>query len=458
MNKTSELTDFQNKFFWVFVFSALMCFSPLKTLAYFIPFIIVIFLLIFSSERLIIFAKMIKFIVILTAVFLIYFIISDSSDFSKQNYLLAIVTFSCFIPLFVLDYRKLGNQALLRKTLGFLLILFSVEGIVGIVQGVFGFMQNGIFSADNGDIVQGTIFPHLRPENTFSNPMFAISMILIFISLTARIFYFHERKNWLIIIGLLSIVLASVVHAIIFLGLAILISLFIVRPKLKDLGINSVKSKVASMGLIIIFIMATAYFIGDNFKNIPDFYNLIVSEKVPRSTIVTNVLVDIPHDTPSSRWLGLGPGQFSSRASLIGSGTFIGGYNDARSITFLEPRASSSVKQYLIPLIEAWAGVTWSSSTFQPYLSLLTIIAEVGFIGLGIFLYFVGKVVVSVKNTIEKEPEKKSLGFVFLTGFVFIFLLGFQENYYEVPQAIFIGVLTLQILYAIIKAPPQTNR
>lgn len=381
---------------------------------------------------------------------------SESSDFSKQNYFLAIITFSCLIPLFVIDYKKLGNQILLKKILNFLLVLFVVEGIVGVIQGIFGFIQNGFFSADNGDIVQGTIFPYLRAENTFSNPMFAVSMILIFICLLIRVFYFRERGNWLIATGLLAIILASVVHALVFLVLATLFSFILIKPNLKDLVIKTIRSKIVFTIATIFFVFATVYFIGDNFKNIPNFYNLIINEKMPRSIIASNVLTDIPRDIPSSRWIGLGPGQFSSRASLIGSGTFIGGYNDAKSITLLQPRASSSVKQYLIPLIEVWANVTWSSSTFQPYFSLLTIVAEIGFIGLGVFLYIIGKIIVSVIQTVRADPSKRVLGFIFLTGFSFIFLLGFQENYYEIPQAIFIGILALQVLYAIIKIPSET--
>jgi hypothetical protein len=34
------------------------------------------------------------------------------------------------------------------------------------------------------------------------------------------------------------------------------------------------------------------------------------------------------------------------------------------------------------------------------------------------------------------------------TGSVFLLLLGFQENYWEVSQAIFVGCMLLKVLYA----------
>jgi len=395
-------------------------------------------------------SKLFKIAILLSIIYLLYFFIYEKVGFSSQNYLLSILTLSSFLPLFVIEKKEIANLALLKKMLSFLLYLFFFEGILGIVQGIYGFIQNGFFDVNNGDTVQGTIFPHLRTDNTLSNPMFAISMVLIFIGLLVYFLYFKEKGLWKVCVGLVAIIMASVVHAIIFLAIAIFFAFLLTKPNLEVFGSKRKKYRFYVGLSVIIVIFTTYYFVGNNFKEIPIIFNQLVNEQVPRAEIILNVLQDIPKEFPVARWIGLGPGQFSSRASLIGSGIYIGGFYTPSSIKFLHPDMPLAVREYLYPLIKGATGITWYTSTFQPYFSLLAILAETGVIGLGLFLYFFLKIVTSAVKRASGDPEKKILSFVFLTGAFFIFLLGFQENYYEMPQAIFIGALILNVIYALI--------
>jgi prepilin signal peptidase PulO-like enzyme (type II secretory pathway) len=52
------------------------------------------------------------------------------------------------------------------------------------------------------------------------------------------------------------------------------------------------------------------------------------------------------------------------------------------------------------------------------------------------------------------DRDKKIYAFSFSTGLMLLFLLGIQENYWEITQAIFLGCLLLKVLFALIMEKP----
>ena len=171
------MNTYQKTFFYGFIFVCIVNFSPLKILAYFSPIIIIIFTFIITEDKVRI-AKL--FILIFTFfVLLLLFSLLIQQNFIIQNYILAFLTYSTIYPIIFIDSKKLSNIFLLEKILRFILPLFTVEGIMGILQAINGSFHTGGFGKTNGDFVEGTIHIGLRPELSFSNVMFAVNMIFV---------------------------------------------------------------------------------------------------------------------------------------------------------------------------------------------------------------------------------------------------------------------------------------
>jgi hypothetical protein len=445
------LTCFQKRYYWSFVVVSLICFSSFKILAYFAPLLFILMLLPFISWK-----KIINLLILGCAILVAGLFYSLASrDFIWQNYFLAVLTYSSFIPLVVLEPKKVWGDLLLKKMLKFLLVVFVIEGILGVAQGVYGFAQNHTFEVDNGDIVQGTIYPHFMPERAYANPMFTINMVLLLTSGVLLALQYH-KKNILkyLLVGVMSIIMASTVHALLIFVVAALIGLAIVWSAV-GLRDRSSRRKICYWLMLVITVLGIAsYFIGGNLKTLPGMIGAMGDSRTPKIAISRNILVDIPSEAPLARWLGLGPGQFISRAALIGSGYYIGGYNSGRTAPFIEPQTTITTERYLLPLMVKWAQI-WSSSTLQPYCSLLSVVSECGLFGLGLVVFLLLRLILRVYQAVKRNKSLGLMATVFLCGLIFIFLLGIHDNYYEMPQAIFIGVLFLYAIYANIVHSPS---
>jgi O-antigen ligase len=93
-------------------------------------------------------------------------------------------------------------------------------------------------------------------------------------------------------------------------------------------------------------------------------------------------------------------------------------------------------------------------STEQPFFSILSIYTELGVIGL---VYVLGTLVVAIRRVqrrVRERPELYPRGLAFVTGTGFFTLIALQDNYWEAPQAMLMGLLLLQVLYATIMFEP----
>ncbi|HEY6034982.1 MAG TPA: hypothetical protein VIV58_12000, partial [Kofleriaceae bacterium] len=89
-----------------------------------------------------------------------------------------------------------------------------------------------------------------------------------------------------------------------------------------------------------------------------------------------------------------------------------------------------------------------------PFFSMLSIYTELGLVGLVAVLGSLVVVIRRVQRRVRERPELHTKGLAFVTGTGFFTLIALQDNYWEAPQAMLIGILLLQVLYATIMYRP----
>ena len=441
------MENYQRIYYCSFLLILLINFSPLKILAYFSPLIFISFLFLFTDERPLIILRGIYFLIIIIILFYVYYLVYDS--FVIQNYLLAILTYSSFYPLLFIINKKIANDNLLNKMLKVSLIVFTFEAIYGIIQAVYGFYVRGYFLGNSGDFVEGTIHPQLNTEASFSNPMFTVNMSMLLLGVLVFMKLYHKNVKVSLVLGIITLFLASVIHVIIFLLIAAFITAIIFyKNELFHFTFSKIRWRFSSFILIGTIAIAVIALIFDRKEQIIDLGNQYLLNEVPRAIATNNFFDDIVPDNKEAIFIGLGPGQFSSRASLIGSGNYLGGINNPRSVPLLKNKSNYFADQYIISLIEKTASIEYYGSSQQPFYSWLSIISEFGiliFLSIIIFIFYLIR---KLKIASGKSSNIRFLAALTSTGIIFLFLLGAQENYYEIPQAIFSGILLLKVMYS----------
>lgn len=430
------LTKKARAYYWSVLIGALICWSPFNALAYLAPFLVAAILVFFGS-----YAQLLKRILVWILLWLgmVAFYGLVNSEFQFENAFVAFVTWAGLIIILLIPVRGLENPILRQKLERFAWALLFFEASWGIAQGIYGYIHTGSFDLANGDYVEGTIHPPLAPELTYSNVMFAINIALLLLYLLPTVWRRKSIKHSLIYgLGLLSFVMASVVHAILFFIVAGGISAMLVwgrRPRLsRVMGIAVILGAVGAM---------TWMLLPTNLGTARSFALQIVRGEVPKYGSVLTALYDMPRDYPYMLVVGLGPGQYTSRAGLISTGLYFGGLDNPKPLSLLPNRLTEAQNKYLLPLWIWHDSVSYLGSTQKPYFSWLAIYTEYGMLGCLVILLIFFRLLRSA-YVIPRDMDIEK--FVFITMLIFMFLLGFQENNWEVPQAWFSGLLFIKSL------------
>lgn len=444
----------QRAYYAAFVACAVVCFSPFKLIAHALPLVFVAYVITAAGT-----VRMRNRLVLVgiaaVALGLFYEVVAE--DFLVTNYLLALVTYSAVLPLLVIDSRSLASPVLYAKLVRFTIGMVGVQGVVGIVQAIHGAMVTGSFGGANGDYVTGTIHPFLSAELAFSNPMFAVNMSIMMIACLATPDQVRSRIR-AFALGGVALVLASVVHVLVFLVAAFGFALVTTRRRTV-----APRRKLGSLGIVAILIAGLAYgALRDNLAGITRVGAQMVDLEavdIPRAILLGRVFTELPDDAPLQPYLGLGPGQFSSRASLIASGLYLGGPDSPRPVPLLSTQATRLASTYCFSLLVAYkeSDLTIGSSE-QPFFSWLSIYTELGGIGLVAIFGLLYATIRRVQARLSTDPSLYGPGVAFVTGAGFLTLIGLQDNYWESPQALLIGVLLLKVLYARIMYAEPSSR
>ena len=327
-----------------------------------------------------------------------------------------------------------------------LLLIILLESALGFFQAIYGFSQIGSFDINNGDYIEGTIHPQLDSERSMSNPIFSIIMssIIIFLFAYYRITNIGKIN---LFVGITIILMASTMHVILALFFSFIFTSIFLRPPIISTG-----KKILSLFLITACIILFSKALPSNFGSIYNHGKTLLENKYPKTAVIYDFYNDVSKNDSFAKAFGLGPGQFLSRASFISTGKYFG-------------TNSSGVNRFEIP----FTGMTnafhnsvdfhWmrsineigfgSSSTSKPQSSWNAILTEFGILGSLLLLVIILIFIIRIKSRVINQYTY-NISFSLIWCTIFFFLIGFQENYWEVPQAIFIGLLLIKISHSIL--------
>jgi hypothetical protein len=243
-------------------------------------------------------------------------------------------------------------------------------------------------------------------------------------------------------LGAASLVFASVLHQLIYLLVAFVVAFVIVRPKLP----NSM-SKAPLLAVFVGIPFLSLWLLSDNIGTIGAIVTDFTSGRSPRRSAIEQAVFTLPSEDHWMPVLGLGPGQFCSRAALISSGYYLGTPKTPTDIGYIHRVAIPEFEVHVLPLFRAAASVSYYGSTQKPFFSWLSIYTEFGGIVVIGLAWMIGSSLRRIRHA-SRQVDDRYPYFAVATGFIFLCLIGFHENYLEVPQAILPGCMVLKALAA----------
>ena len=433
-----------NQWALLFLGVSLVVWSPIKSLPYIIPFVSAITILLSKKLH----RKNVYSIVLTQAAVAMFVSLAWLSiwwlvnqNFNIYTYILSYITYSAVIFAVLLPSKTLKIKTTDMIAIGkYARAILLFQGVIGIGQAVYGFAQTGTFDLSNGDWVKGTIGFSLSgyyPGGDISNALYAInqSVNLIFVWSLIQIIPRRAITILSIVIGTIGLALAAVMHAAVFLASALLLAtLALARLAL-----------IKRISIILLYIFIISIFIGVTMpKNtsliIKYAKQLIVGESL-RSRFLERWFSYAAADNPPAFYLGYGIGQVTSRSALVASGLYLTS-SIGKNMPLLGP--TQVQQRYLEDLLVMAVNDPRLSSTHKPYSSWISLLTEVGIVGvLVLSMYYIYYIIIKMRNRTYISTQ---MSFASTTILIFILLLGFQENYWEMPQAIFLPILYFKIL------------
>ena len=435
---------YQKQYYNVFLAMVILCWSPFKMLVNFTPFIVVILLTLLVRERRFailntsLVTSLLIYSLIIVSLFFLYLLIFFD-EFILSNAIFSLITYSITVVIFVVPSKGLGSDRLLAKMSKTLLVFYIIESLYGIMQAMYGFLQEGSFDLSNGDYVEGTIHPALASDLSLSNPLYTVNMISMAIILYFAARYLNRPKwIWVVLCFGIAIILASVVHLILFLILALL------AWKFSQIRLQRITFSPTRIVVAILVITATSFTIaktlGGNIQTAAGYYEMFQKIKPAKIVVVENFFNRVRAEKPVAFIMGFGPGQYASKADLMLNSSYIG----KRLFSNSTPRKEA--EKYFLSVYESQPK-EGQSAIVKPFFSLFSILTEFGLIGLVVFF----GMVFSFLYRIRSLRVNSILSGLVICLSVFILLLGLLEYYWETPHAILLPLLFLKPVFAILK-------
>ncbi len=435
----TDLPRPERAYYHAFLVAILLCWSPSKGAAYAAPFV--------GIGLYVVEARVLRPLAAVAAWIAAFALLAAVHAFLVPHFVwtsagLAAITYGVVLILWAVPTRRVAGDGVVGRMATVLRWVIVLEGLLGIVQAVYGFGHTGSFDVANGDYVEGTISPGLGPSATFSNPMFAANMALALVLLVPLT---RRPRHWAaLVVGGLALVLASVLHVLLVLGVGAVIATIVVPPRWRAL---SRRAALAVAGAVVFGLAVVGAFLASNVRTAPALARAFASGNSPRAQEVRLVLSEMPRAYRYQPFIGLGPGQFSSRAGLIGTGLYLGGIDHPDHLPLLPTGISGPQRRFLLGPWRRAASLPHVSSFQEPFFSWQSVYTEFGWPGLVGVAAFVGWLLARVRGW-RRRPGRRALGWAVAAGTLVLFLLGFTENYWEVPQAILIGAMLLKAEYA----------
>jgi hypothetical protein len=437
----------KKSYFESFVLALVLCLMPLKIFSYLIPCVVLGWFLYRTSS-----GKLLQRILIALSVFVVmvvfyhFLALWQGETFLIGNALLSFLTYSTFIFLLIVPGRLIDHATTYDNYVPILKWAILIEGTIGILQFVIVTLAR-LSPIINSDAVQGTIGIEAMFTGSagFGNQIFVICMAFLLI------LYFpyvraHRKDYYVFAIGVLSIMLAAVLHVFISLLWALFVTILFYRKNL--LFSDFSKILVGALSIILLLLPLEVFFPGIS-KTTSVFFKIYQGQDSPKFEAMNNTVDRLPDRYPLVNLVGLGPGQYCSRAGLIASGRYY-----STRMSFLPNRTSDIFRKYFQ---RSWRKYINSpkrygnSTMHRPFFSLLSIFSEFGLVGLLLFLggilYFFVKIrsfFLFFKNT---HPLYGHVAFSMGILLMLLVFISTFENYLETPQALLPGMMLFKLLY-----------
>jgi hypothetical protein len=351
----------------------------------------------------------------------------DVADGGHANMAALVFGVITYLPIFILwslskDFRVSEGLAwrLANACLGFIL----VEAALGAAQWVI---------TRDGDFVSGTfgLFDTVTNELTISQVNFCFTLFCM--SVYCAIWIHKRRMKLGCGIALTAALAAEAAHQTLFFTA--------LMPALAVTGGRRFRRLAASIG-IVGAVMGGAFIIDPEIVGHIDGWadKVLLNPTSPKRLSVTGA-VELMQG--KNLLLGVGLGQFSSRAAILTSGS---GTSVNLSNSMLD--ASTYYERFMkLPAFNFQQNGE-GSALAMPYFSVLSVITEFGLVVAALFLLKIVQAVIENIRLGAASPEawRVSCYCNFLIGF--LFLCSFIQNYLELTQAIMIPIL----LYIVSKA------
>ncbi|CCH53516.1 hypothetical protein BN8_02616 [Fibrisoma limi BUZ 3] len=447
LEKRIVINDSYSKMIYeVFILSLILTWLPFKAFAYAAPYILVLYtFIVYNYYNLTL--NLIKCILACTIFIGINFFLRE--DFIFSNGILAIITYGSFLFLFAMPNRKL-SLTYEYKIYKILRIVVIFQSVFGIIQFLIAYVKFGSYSVDMGDFIQGTIVPlsfNLEGDRGIGNAYFVINILImmLFIMTDPN----KTKKTYgVVLIGSIAAVLAGVHHALVSLFLAFLISLVIIDLK------KAIKYSFVIIPVVAITLTAFYLLNPNNVYLYSHYFNLYSTGESFKTIAMKMAFVDLYEDHFDISLIGTGPGQFSSRAGLIASGTYLGGLDENRTIPFFSIEKSSYFKNYAF---EVYYSMKTDKSTVhgaasRTFFSLMSLCIELGIILFSIVIYFIIKGLIFIRRKYEvfkslNSIQERDIAIMLSCSILFFVFISFFENYLEMIQATLSCFILMKIFY-----------
>jgi len=417
----------------------LLCWSPFKWAAYAAPALAIVWVVLAGRSGAVLARTL---VLALAAALVVAAHLAWNEVFVLSSALVAMVTYSSLAVIWVFPARHFLKPELLSRMTDLTRNVVLLEAGFGIVQAVYGYWTSGSFDGANGDLVQGTIFPHFYGDGAFANPMYGAGLTLMVLALVplAR---WKRGYALAVVLGTVALVMASVVHQLIFLAAAVALAYLWVRPRLP---FSRAAVPLVAVGLVtpaLVFLLLPG-----NLTTLSDIVRQFREGSSPRRLILERVAEAMPDSYPYMPVVGVGPGQFSSRAALINTGYFAGSPRAPKDYGPLIRNAiPAPMREFLFELWIANANYRYYGSSQKPFFGWLSVYTEFGALG-------VTAAVAAIVVALARLPRRSKniplglLSFSVAGMIFFIALLALQENYWEVPQAVLPGLFLIKAMHA----------
>ncbi|MCB4790695.1 MAG: hypothetical protein LHV68_02295 [Elusimicrobia bacterium] len=413
----------------------LISFTPFQAFCYLWPYLL-LSIIILKSKFILKVDKYSLWFVKWVLIFYAYFIFSFTINYSYINNLVAAIStygsfFMTLLAVFLIDIEKVNYKGIFK----FFVFLTLIQVPVGYYQMVawsgFKTLNPFVMSLGAGDNFAGTLF------TKWNSHILGVKLSMLFFMMLPVCLFRKTLKNISIaVLGLSGWFLPSGMHSIA--SGFIVIFLYTAFEILKNaLVFTKIKKIYLFFVLAGICIFAVLYVMQK--ENIDYSINLIayasnsvISESayVPRKVIAyKSTLLNLPEELPSAMLFGVGPGNYSSRASAIVSGNYLVHQPKVIPVT-----PSYYAKKYIMPL---WPKYSADGVANQPYSTWLSIYGELGFIGMFMVIILFIKLIKTLNSysKIESAYDNKAAdGLVIFTLYLVILFL--FDNWLEYPQFI----------------------